>query len=201
MNPANNTPDINFIPQEVVDRRLEVRNRSSSNRAAIIILIFFIIGSGVAFYFNYSLNSQLDKLDTLIASNQVKVDDLQEFGKHGYKLGIRLQNAQTIIDERANYSYLLDEIVARKPDSIEIADFSATSSRMDFNGTTTFGYPVIAEFQDSLLEIKTEGRNLFKDVKLVSSNFDKSSGLIQFSLEITLSDEIARKVTEEEVQE
>src|SRR3989338_4260159 len=100
MNPANNAPDINFIPQEVVERRHAVIARSANNRFAIGIMVLVAVVSGAAFYFNNLVQKQLGGLETQISSNQLKIDGLQEFGKHGYKLGLRLQNSKTILNER-----------------------------------------------------------------------------------------------------
>lgn len=192
MNPADNKLDINFIPQEIVQKRQEVVNRSNNNKFAIFTLVAVVIISAVAFYFNYSLQNELAALDSKISSNESRINDLQEFGKHGYKMGLRLNNADTIIATRNNYSYLLEEFALRVPEGINITSLSSTNNTLSLTGSTVAGYPIIADFQDKLMQ-KTQGqKNMFEDVRLTSSQFNKSTGQIEFTLEIDLNNEIKK---------
>jgi Tfp pilus assembly protein PilN len=192
MNLPANTPDINFIPQEVIDRRHQIKSHSSNNRISVILFVLVLIASGVAFYFNFSLKNKIEVLNQNIAANEKKISDLQDFGKHGYKLGIRLQNTKQIISNRSNFSYMMDEFAVRMPETVSIRSVEVTADGLVFNGVTLAGYPIIAQLQDSLMEEKSEGKNLFTDAKLRSSNFNKSSGEIEFTIDVVLSEEIKK---------
>ena len=192
MNPADNKPDINFIPQEIVQKRREVVTRSNNNKFAIVILVITVIVSGVAFYFNSSVQREISVLQSQINGNESKINDLQEFGRHGYKLGLRLNNAENIITGRNNYSYMMNEFALRIPEQIAIESIDATDNNLTFNGSTMSGYPIIAELQDKLAQKSQGQKNMFEDVKLTSSKFNKSTGLIEFTLEVALNNEIKR---------
>lgn len=195
MNPANNSQDINFIPQEIVDRRVEIKTRAANNKFSIGVAAVALIIAGVAFYYNYTLQTQIKTIEAEIAASQAKVDSLQEFGKHGYKLGIRLQNSKTIISGRNYYSTVFDELAARTPNTVQIENFSISEEGLNLNAATAFGYPTIAEFQDNLAAVINEDgrKNLFTDVKLLQADYDKSSGQVSFTLQLGLTNEIKKE--------
>jgi Tfp pilus assembly protein PilN len=195
MNPANNSQDINFIPQEIVERRVEIKTRAANNKFSIGVSLVALAITGTAFYYNYNLQSQIKTIDAEITASQAKVDSLQEFGKHGYKLGLRLQNAKTIVNNRANYSYVLDELRARTPSTVIVSNYAVSGGGISLDATTKFGYPTIADFQESLIAQVNEidRKNLFSDVRLLNADFNKADGTVSFSLQFNLTDEIKKE--------
>ncbi len=182
--------DINFIPDEIVKTRRVERTRNSGNKFFILITVLIGLAAGGIHYYNNTLNSHLIDIENGITTNLNEIANLQEFGKHGYKLGARLQNVKKILDTRPHYSRAYTEVLARIPENVTIVGWNVTEEGLfTISGRATPNYTPIADFRDNLLKTDPGNPQFFRDVKLISSTYDKSNGYIEFVLQLQFNSE------------
>ena len=190
MNPAGKF-NINFIPDEVVKIRQIESTKNSGNKFFIILTVIAALIAGGIYYYNYTLQSQLNNIESQITEKNKQVENLKEFGQEGYKLGVRLKNAKDIMARRSYYSKLYNDIVPKIPENIKITQWSLTEGgEFIFTGTAEPNYTPIADLRNNLLANGENGeKSYYSDAKLISSIYNKSSGKIEFVLQVSLNPE------------
>ncbi len=182
--PAYNT-DINFAPRQSSTSKALDGAISAGNKLFISVTTIILIVAGVVFYLNYTKRQEIKAVQANITQAQNDIDKLKDLGKEGYKLGFRLKNSETVINKRVYLSRVLQELKNRIPVGIALKELRLDDSGViNFVGYAEPNYTPITNYRASLLD-KTKEK-YFSDVKVVSSNFDKSTSKIEFTLSITL---------------
>jgi len=144
---ANALREVNFIPDEIIAERRQKSNLKRGNRIAVSLAVFtLLIGIGLWGY-NYYSQSQIKNTELQIAESQKKIEELSDLGKTGYLLGLRLGNAQEILEERIYYSKLFEELAAQIPDSITVKSWqSSEGGSISLSGSSKPNYSPLATF-------------------------------------------------------
>ena len=115
-----------------------------------------------------------------------------------------MENIEKLLNERPNFSTLVDEIHSKTPDQVIVQNYSFTGQNdISLSGIAYPNYTPIAEFQDNLLkEMKDpsvdKDKVIFTDVSIGSANYNKENGTVSFTFRITynsdaLKDEVTKK--------
>ena len=179
--------DVNLIPQEVINEKARQTHKKSIDKVAITILIIVVIATIAVVGYNQTLKSKLKNINNAIAVQEKIVEDLKEFGVIGYSLGVRLEKADKVMNERNRNSTLMEEINKRIPEGVELSNYSyAGGNVVNLTGRAFANYTPIAEFKDNLLSDSSDKGALFKDAKIVSASYTNDQSSIAFSIDIYL---------------
>lgn len=187
--PAYNA-DINFAPKQSNGSKVLDGAVSAGNKLFLSVTIIILIIAGTFFYINYKKRQEIKATQANIEQAQADIEKLKDLGKEGYKLGFRLKSAEGVINKRVYLSRVLLELKNRIPVGISLKEL-----RLEDGGIITFigfaepNYTPITNYRANLLDKTKE--HYFSDVKVVSSNFDKSTSKIEFTFSITLDQSYA----------
>ncbi len=184
--------DINFIPDSIVkEKKVQYTKKVGTRASLIIMLCVALVAAGFLFY-----NLTLDrKIHTNITETEIKrneISELKKFGEDGYMLGLRLENADNIINNRGIISILSSELYKRLPSNVTIVEWSYSKEKnLMLRGTVPGTYDPIELYKVELLKNPDDGSsNLFSDVKLKNATYDKEKGLVTFELGIMVNSEV-----------
>ncbi|TXI35084.1 MAG: hypothetical protein E6Q58_00755 [Niabella sp.] len=188
--PAFSNSDINFAPQKSPSSGALDSSIKAGNKLFISVTIIILIISSVVYYLNHKTRVQIETVRANIEQAENDIDKLKTLGKEGYKLGVRLKNAEQTIIQRTYLSRVLEALKTKLPAGISLKEI-----RMEESGSLTFigyaepNYTPVTTYRANLLDSTKD--KYFSDVKVTSSNFNKSTGKIEFTLLISLNAEYA----------
>jgi hypothetical protein len=189
MNSAIKSQDLNFIPDDIVDKRRLQASSKANVKLSFCILIICIVVSGVIFFYNKSLTRKNAMLESDIAKYTSEIERLKDFGKQGFVLGLRLDNIRKILEIRPNYSNLIYEVAKRTPENVVISGYSTSEKgEMSINASSLSNFTPISEFKDLLLNEKDPEDNLFTDVKINSASLSNGKVDFDFNVVVNLED-------------
>ncbi len=184
--------DLNFIPDSIVNEKKVQYTKKVGTRASLVIMICVaLVAAGFLFY-NLTLERKIHANVTETDLKNNEIADLKKFGEDGYILGLRLENVDNIINNRGNLSILATELHKRLPSSVTITEWSYSKEQgLLLRGTVPGTYDPIELYKVELLKNPNEGsNNLFSDVKLKNASYDKSKGIVDFELAITVDNKV-----------
>ena len=177
--------DVNFIPDEVVSNRKHESQVKSLNRFAITAMILGLAAGLGLFGYNLYTRSKITLLESQIASEEVKIQELKEFAERGYKLGLKLSSIEKVLNERPYYGKVVEQLYNEVPQGITIKNLNISEKgEVTLTGSSYPNYIPIAVFQDNL---KNSDPRYFLDIRLRSASLDKSSGNISFTIEFLIN--------------
>lgn len=176
--------DVNFIPDEIDQvRDQEIRKKSALKYMIILLAVFLIIGLSLL-AFNLYTKSKINAVVRETDEATAKIAELSDFGKSGYKLGIRLGVVKELLSSRAYYNNLINEIDAQTPQNVNVIKIGISGSTdLAISALSEQNYTPIALFQRNLLSSSAE---YFSDVRLDSAKLNKDDGSVDFSLRVVL---------------
>lgn len=176
--------DVNFIPDEVVSDRKHISQVKGLNKMAVAAMIVsLIIGGGLLGYNLYTKN-KITSLEDENKTQEAQIQQLNEFAKDGYKLGLRLASVKKILDARPYYGKTIEELYGQIPNGVSIDNLQIDNDGSAvLTGSATPNYIPIALFQDNL---KNSTKGYFKDISLKTASLNKTDGNVNFTLEFTI---------------
>jgi len=181
MSAQNN--DVNFIPEDIQRDRGIQETVSGLNKLSIgIFILIAIVAGGLTTY--TTLQSQgLDQTEREILQKTSEVESLRELGTEGYKLGVRLNEIDSILKNTRYITVLLKELEKQTPANVQIVNWQmAIDNSMILEGITPSSYVPISDFQINLKE-----SNLFEDVRIEKASFNSKEGIIDFAFKIKVN--------------
>lgn len=177
--------DVNFVPDEVIKERKKTSQIKYGNKYAMIFAgIVLLVGLGFWGY-NFYLNNRITNIETDISAQNARIEELEEFSRAGYKLGVRLGAIKDILDERALYSNLITDLYNKKPENVTIENWQVSDTGQITLSATSFpNYIPIADFQERL---RNSENNYYSDIRLRSASLDRRTSSVRFSLQIQLN--------------
>lgn len=189
---AQSKTDLNFIPDSIVqEKKVQYTKKVGTRGALILMIIIAIISAGFLFY-NLTLNRRITSNMQQTEQKRSEIQALKKFGEDGYKLGLRLENAENILDNRGKLSVLASEIQKRLPSGVLLTEWNYNKEQgLSLKGTVAGTYVPIESYSDELLRTPDgEEHNIFKEVKLKNALYDKSEGLVDFELSIIVDEAV-----------
>lgn len=178
-----NNQNVNFIPEEVINAKKQKVHLSFSLMASIIFFVVASITWGGIYYFNLLKSKEISNLENQIASQRSIINNLKELGEKGYQLGVRLEAAKDILDNKSLYTKLLTELNSKVPDTVAITDVAISGTdTVVINGEALSNYAPVGEYTERLLENK----DMFADVKIASAQGVGQKDLVKFTINIKL---------------
>lgn len=176
----SNFSDVNFLPEEVVSNRKHQSQVKSLNKIAVSLMaVTLVIGAGI-FGYNYYTQSRIKSVRDEISVKETEIRELNEFAITGYKLGLRLDAINTILNQRVYFKKVLDQVYAEIPDGVSIVSMQVNDEgSVTISGKSYPNYIPIAVFQDNLVNSESE---YFSNIRLRSASLDKTSGEISFTI-------------------
>lgn len=180
--------NINFIPDKIVNERRVRKTKMIGTRVSIIFLVAVSIISGGIFYYNYTITQKIDKYKADTKQRTDEIANLKRFGEEGYKLGTRLESVYKITKGRPQGSGIMNEVSNRLPTGVDIIDWSYNPTQgLIIKGASKSTYVPIDLFKENLLSKADDGtESPFTAVKLTSASYDKSDGLVSFSINVSV---------------
>ncbi len=176
--------DVNFIPDEVVSDRKRNSQVKSLNKLAVGAMILALIVGGGLFGYNLYTKNKITTLKTDVTKKQSEIQELNEFAKDGYKLGLRLSSVKTILSERPYYGKIVEELYNQVPEGVGIKDIQVDDEgSVILTGIAVPNYIPIATFQDNL---KASDSQYFTKIRLRSAALEKTTGSVSFTLEFVI---------------
>ncbi len=188
MKSAFESQDLNFIPDDIVEKRRLQASSKANFKTSLFFLIVSIIASAGLFYYNTKLVEKNTKIKDEITKYEEEVERLADFGKQGFVLGLRLDNIKKVLEKRSNYSTLVYEIAKRTPEDIIISGYNVSrAGEMSISAVSITNFTPISEFKDQLLNEDDEDDGLFPVVKINSASL--GSGNVDFDLDVKVNEE------------
>lgn len=180
--------NINFIPDKIVNERRVKKTKMIGTRISIIFLVAISLVSGGIFYYNYTVTQKIDKYKADTKQRADEIADLKRFGEEGYKLGTRLEGVYKVTKNRPQGSGIMNEVANRLPTGVDITDWSYNPTQgLIIKGASKSTYVPIDLFKENLLSKADDGtESPFTSVKLTSASYDKSDGLVSFSINVSV---------------
>lgn len=174
---------VNFVPENLILEQKTKSQAFTGLKVAIIICILCCAVYGGIFFFNLLKQREITAIETNIKAQKDIITNLEEFGKKGYKLGVRLGASKDVINQRNLYSRLINELNNKVIDTIAITDVSFTSpTAVIVSGEALSNYAPIGEYTQKLLENKA----MFEDIKINSAQGSGEEEAVKFTLNIKL---------------
>src|SRR3990167_6089138 len=102
--------DVNFIPEEVVRERKRAGDLRKANKVSIVVAVLTLVIWMGLFGYNWYKQNQILNVNSQIAQNEQRIEELKDLGVVGYQLGIRLEKAKEILNQRTYFSKLVREL-------------------------------------------------------------------------------------------
>lgn len=178
---------INLIPRQEVAIQTETKLISLSTIISYVVLGVVSLVSIIFLVISINTKNQLASLDANIESIRASIKAQSPIEIVARNLDKKYEVLMGIFNERNYYSKLLSELYVRKPEGVEILDFSIhEDNTIDISGKADV-YLQVADFTNRLVnENFTDGnpalRKLFTEVTLNSVNLESSGA--GFSIKI-----------------
>jgi len=188
--------DINLIPQEELTKRKKARAVKGSTVVAILILLIVLGATGFLYYTNYNTQSEINALDVEIESLRNKIKAKSQVEISARNLDKKFSSLKTLMEERENFSKLLEEMRARKPVNLSIDSMDVRETKINLSGRAD-NYVSIANFANNLLnqeflEGNTELSGLFTSVSLNSVTLERSDNRVKYLIIVDFNPEILK---------
>lgn len=189
---AQSNTDLNFIPDSIVqEKKVQYTKKVGTRGALILMIVVALISAGFLFY-NLTLHRNINSNIEQTEQKKAEIQGLKKFGEDGYKLGLRLENAENILNNRGKLSELATEIQNRLPTGVQLTKWSYNKEQgLSLKGTVAGTYVPIESYSKELLKTPDgQETNIFKEVKLKNALYDKSKGLVDFELSIIVDEAV-----------
>lgn len=180
------TGHVDFVPEDMVSDTDQKSKYAGYIKFGVILFVLAGLTLGGIYYYNYRIEQRIKTLDSKIAEQQKIIADLREFGVKGYKLGVRLEAAKDVMENRIVYSQLLTKLNSLVPENVNISDVNMTTlNDMVVSGEALGDYAPVGIFVENLLKENT----VFSDVKITSASNQSDKEAVKYKLKIKLKKE------------
>lgn len=189
------TQSINLVPQKEVQQQTEKRLISLST---ILVGILLVIVGGIAIYFvviTQNIKKDIAVVDTSITGLRSSITQLSAIEISARNLDKKYKVLSSIFNDRVYFSLLMQEINARRPDTVVMTDFNVReATKIQISGKADT-YISVADFTNRLLDKEFEDgkdslKELFSSVTLNSVNLESKSGGVNFSITVEFNPEV-----------
>jgi Tfp pilus assembly protein PilN len=181
---------INLIPQQEVQEQERTKLLSLSTIFAIAILVSAL---GVTIFLTvktYQIKDSIKKTDANIENLRSQIRSLSSVEITARTVDKKFKVLDVMFKTGSNFSLLMEEINARRPENVFMTDFNIRQSGEILLSGSGKDFLAVSAFMSSLVDKNfSKGNNLlkelFKSVTLSSVNLEKRTGLINFTIAIT----------------
>jgi len=181
---------INLIPQQEVQEQERTKLLSLSTIFAIAILVLTL---GVTIFLTvktYQIKDSIKKTDANIENLRSQIRSLSSVEITARTVDKKFKVLDVMFKTGSNFSLLMEEINARRPENVFMTDFNIRQSGEILLSGSGKDFLAVSAFMSSLVDKNFSKGNsllkeLFKSVTLSSVNLEKRTGLINFTIAIT----------------